>query len=69
MTVPSTSCAFADAGVHRRISRLLSEHLTRVLMGKTATPFLEPAIERAEAAGKRRNVIGEYGSFDVEEPG
>ncbi|BGP33302.1 hypothetical protein JCM10296v2_005098 [Rhodotorula toruloides] len=53
----------------KRISRLLTEHLRSVLMGNTATPFLEPAIERVEAAGRRRNVIGEYGSFDIEEPG
>ncbi|BGP09303.1 hypothetical protein JCM10049v2_005167 [Rhodotorula toruloides] len=53
----------------KRISRLLTEHLRSVLMGNTATPFLEPAIERVEAAGRRRNIIGEYGSFDIEEPG
>ncbi|EGU11330.1 Proteophosphoglycan ppg4 [Rhodotorula toruloides ATCC 204091] len=53
----------------KRISRLLTEHLRSVLMGNAATPFLEPAIERVEAAGRRRNVIGEFGSFDIEEPG
>ncbi|BGP25745.1 hypothetical protein JCM10295v2_004680 [Rhodotorula toruloides] len=50
----------------KRISRLLSEHLRSVLMGNIATPFLEPALVRVEGAGRRRNVIGDYGPRGLE---
>ncbi|ORY64734.1 hypothetical protein BCR35DRAFT_184746 [Leucosporidium creatinivorum] len=57
-------------GLPKRIDRQLSQHLSDIITGKTPSPFFEDAKKEWEAKGnKMKNLLSEYASFDVEQPG
>ncbi|GAA5862236.1 hypothetical protein JCM1840_001688 [Sporobolomyces johnsonii] len=54
----------------KRIDRELSGHLTSVILGQTASHYLESAKKEWDEKGRQmRNVASEFGSFHTEEPG
>ncbi|GAA5920263.1 hypothetical protein JCM1841_003005 [Sporobolomyces salmonicolor] len=54
----------------KRIDRELSGHLTSVILGQTASDYLDCAKKEWDEKGRQmRNVASEFGSFHNEEPG
>ncbi|GAA5952028.1 hypothetical protein JCM21900_006227 [Sporobolomyces salmonicolor] len=54
----------------KRIDRELSGHLTSVILGQTASHYLDCAKKEWDEKGRQmRNVASEFGSFHNEEPG
>lgn len=55
----------------RRIDRQVGVHLQNVISGSFVSPFLVAAKEEWESKGARKmgNVMSEWGTFDLEQPG
>lgn len=55
----------------RRIDRKVGVHLQSVIAGTFNSPFFAAAKEEWESKGARKmaNVMSEWGTFDVEQPG